>query len=269
MRPIRDRLPVLPACVAALTLLAALALAACGLSACDGDTPPVTPTTPDTTAIDTLRPLTQRSLATLITEPSGLAWDARRGALLVVSDARSGIYLIRPDGALVGTIPVGGTDMEAVALTPGCDTIFIAEEHDRRIACCDTAGGRYCSFRVDVATSDNNALEGVTVGPAGSLYILNEKNPGMLLVYSMAGTELRRVPLSFAADYSDLVYDAARDCLWILSDESALLAKTRLDGVVIAAWQLPVTGCEGIAVDGDTMYIVNDRTAVLYTFRTP
>lgn len=246
-----------------LTLLLCAAAAACnrGEPESDGTAPPDGTTT--------LQPFAQYDLGATIREPSGIAWHAKNNSLLVVSDTRTDVYEIRFNGTLIRTIPVQGTDLEGVALSASCDTIFVVEERARQVVCCAAGGTRLSTFPADVATLDNVALEGVTVGPAGTLYVLNEKSPGMLLEYTTAGTELRRIPLAFADDYSDITYDAATNCLWIISDESKKLVKTDRNGSVLAQWLLPFTKGEGIAIVGDTVYIVNDADATLYLFRKP
>ncbi len=65
----------------------------------------------------------------------------------------------------------------------------------------------YISFSVDVATSDNSALEGITINKtSNTLYVINEKDPRMILGYNNL-TEIWRKSIDYASDISDIYYE--------------------------------------------------------------
>lgn len=249
------------------TILCTL-LSCAALSACDRGAP-VSPVAPPVDTTQTLRLLSYHSIGAHVSEPSGLAYHRKNDALMTVSDAQSELYIIGYDGALKRRIATTSADLEGIAVSLTCDTIYVVEERTRQVVLYREDGTRISAFTVDVATSANNGLEGITVGPNGNLFVLNEKLPGMIVECTPAGTEIRRIPLSLASDYSGIMYDASDNSLWIVSDESMSLMKTDLNGTLKKQWPLPFSKGEGISIVRDTLYIVNDADAKLYVFKKP
>jgi len=219
--------------------------------------------------VTTLQPFASHFIGSFCAEPSGLVYNPRNNTLFVVSDSHSEIYEMSLDGKLQKTITTTSTDLEGVGLSITGDTLYIAEERNRKITLYNLTGVKLSSFSADVATLANNGLEGVSAGKGGNIYVLNEKMPGMLLEYLPNGIEVRRVELALASDYSDIMYSPSEDCLWIISDESRKVMKTDLNGALIKQWALTFEKGEGIAIVRDTMYVVNDADAKLYLFIAP
>lgn len=234
-----------------------------------GRTAPANPVEVLPPAATSLSLITSYGLGAFAAEPSAIVYSSKKNTFMVVSDSHPMVYEIDLHGNLLNSLPVTSTDLEGIALSLSNDTIYIAEEKNRLITSYAAAGTKLSSFSADVATIPNNALEGVTVGKNGNLFVLNEKLPGMLLEYTPAGTEIRRISLTFASDYSDLFYDAGEDCLWFISDESMKVVKTDMNASPLAQWSLPFTKGEGISIVRDTVYIVNDADATMYVFRKP
>lgn len=245
-----------------LPLLLCAALAACGRSEPEAPivVPPVT---------QSLTQIAQHSLASFAPEPSGLVYNSARNSFYVVSDNHADICEIDLRGRLIGRISTQGSDLEGVGLSPTGDTIYVVEERTRRVLLYTPGGSFLSSFAADVATLPNNGLEGVTVSPDGRVHALNEKAPGMILVSHPNGTRISQIPLSLAADYSDIAFVASEQCYWIISDESRTVMKTDLQGALIKQWNLPFEKGEGVAVVRDTMYIVNDADGKLHVFLAP
>jgi uncharacterized protein YjiK len=225
-----------------------------------------TPTGP--TGATTLQPIAEYYLGSKILEPSGIAYNSKNNSFFVVSDAQPEVFEINSKGILLNTIATSGSDLEGIALTKNCDTIYVVEEKNRLVTSYLTSGIKISSFSVDVATVSNNALEGITIDRNGFLYVLNEKLPGMLLEYRNT-TEIKRMSLALALDYSDIYYDEKEDCFWIISDESEKVMKTDKNGSLLSQWSIPFSKGEGITIVRDTMYIVNDTDAKLYIFNKP
>ena len=217
----------------------------------------------------TILPIAEFSLGPNISEPSGIAYNAKNNSFIVVSDSHPEVYEIDSHGTLLRTIPTAGSDLEGIALSITNDTIYVVEEKNRLVVSFLANGTKLSSFSADVASLPNNALEGITAGKNGHLYVLNEKLPGMLLEYALNGTELKRTPLSIASDYADIFYSESEDCLWMISDESQKIMKTDLNGSLISQWYVPFTKGEGITIVRDTIYVVNDSDAKLYIFNKP
>ncbi len=235
------------------------------LTGCARHNPQAAPTGPDTTP---LRPVQVISLLPDIPEPSDIAWNRKNNSLLVVSDAKADIFEIGFDGVVRKTIPVSGADLEGVAASHSGDTLYVAEERKQLVKSFDTEGRQLNSFPVKVATTENNALEGVAVDSRGHLWVLNEKEPRLLLEFK--GTqELGRIEITHARDLSGICTDDSGDALWIISDESRKIIKISRSGALLAEWLLPFDKGEGIALVGNKMYVVNDQDAKLYVFEKP
>ncbi|HPR87657.1 MAG TPA: SdiA-regulated domain-containing protein, partial [bacterium] len=208
------------------------------------------------------------SLAPAITEPSGIVYDPARNTFLVVSDSRPEVFEISAAGAVQHTITTTGIDLEGIALSAGGDSLFLAEERNQVVDTYSRAGTRLSALPVQVATLSNNALEGVTVTPDGHLWVINEKNPRLLLEF--AGTrEVSRREITLVDDLSDICYDRSDASFWIVSDESRKVIKLSTKGALLGEWELPFDKGEGIAFAGGKMYIVNDQDAKLYIFSKP
>jgi uncharacterized protein YjiK len=249
-----------------LPLSLLLALSFCGFD-CGREAPESAAIIPPTT--QSLSLIASHPLGAFAAEPSAIAYAPRSNSFFIVSDSHPMIYEIDLSGNLLRSISIGSSDLEGIAVSNSGDTIFVAEEKSRTIALYDLTGKKLSSFPVDVATVPNNALEGVTAGRGSRLFVLNEKLPGMMIECTPSGTELRRTPLSFAADYSDIYCDTSAGSLWFISDESMKVVKTTMDAVPVSQWSVPFTKGEGISIVRDTVYIVNDADARLYVFRKP
>lgn len=245
-----------------------IALLSFVLAGCTRRQPDDNPTGPDGPGNGTLEPLQVIDLLPDIPEPSGLAYHPIRHSLMVVSDSRPDIFEIDFDGQLITTIPAAGSDLEGIAVSKTGDTLYVVEERNHLVASYTTAGTRLGSFLVDVATLDNSSLEGVAVDSQGHLWVLNEKEPRLLLEFAGA-QELGRREITFVSDLSDICADNSDDTLWIISDESLKIIHISRSGALLAEWTLPFSKGEGIAFANGRMYIVNDETSRLYVFSIP
>lgn len=205
---------------------------------------------------------------TAVPEPSGLAYNAKNNSLMTVSDGNSTVYELNVQGVVLKTIVVQGSDLEGIALSAGCDTMYLAEEGNQQISTYLMDGTKIRSLRIPVATVSNNGLEGVTIDPQGRLIVVNEKNPRLLLEYS-GTTEQSRFEITTALDLSDVSYDAAENQLWVISDESMKLQRYSRAYVLLNEYALPFSKGEGVAVVGDKIYVVNDATGKMFVFTKP
>lgn len=236
-----------------------------GLSGCSRNGPAVV--NPEKEVV-TLQPLQVIDLLPHIPEPSGLAYHKFHNSLLVVSDSRSEIFEIALDGSLMGTIPTTSSDLEGIAVSVTGDTLYVAEERNQVITGYSASGVKLSTLSVKVATLDNNALEGVTVDQQNHLWVLNEKNPRLLLEF-YRGQETSRREITAVTDLSDICRDVTDENFWIISDESRKIIKISRSGQVLGEWNLAFDKGEGLAFAGDKMYVVNDADAKLYVFSRP
>lgn len=226
------------------------------------------PTNTINTGITTLNPIEVINLGTNIPEPSGIAFNKTNNSLFVVSDERTEIYEIDFTGRIIRTIPTDGDDFEGITFTKNFDTIYVVEETRQLVTSYLLSGQKIASFPVNVATNPANALEGITIDKNGYLFVLNEKDPKMILEFH-GTSEVSRKLIDNAKDISDICYDETDDSFWIVSDESSKVIKTNRQGEVLKEWMLTYDKGEGIAFANNKMYIVRDNDAKMYVYNKP
>jgi uncharacterized protein YjiK len=221
----------------------------------------------NTTTIDSLEQLAVYNLD--IPEPSGITYNSQIELFMIVSDDESDIFLVDSIGNLRGKISTSGSDMEGIAVSKNCDTIFVVEETKRLVSSYTISGSFISSFSVDVATNSENALEGIARSPInGRLTILNEKLPCMLLEYDNS-KEFWRKEIRYASDISDIFYDENTNCFWVTSDEARKVLKLSSEFNLISEWTISVNQAEGITILRDKIYIVSDSESKMYVFQKP
>ncbi len=203
-----------------------------------------------------------------VVEPSGLAYSGQTQSFYMVSDANATIYRIDTTGNVLATIPIEASDLEGVTVSPNEDTLYVVEETPSLVSTFLANGTKISSFAVNVWTDPKHRLEGITRGPDGRLYVLNEKYPTLLIAFADS-TEVWRRSLTYSSDVSDICYDSILDCFWVVSDESQSVLKMTRNGTLLGEWSTPAQQGEGIAVRGDKMYIVSDSEAKMYVFLKP
>jgi uncharacterized protein YjiK len=206
--------------------------------------------------------------ATAVPEPSGLVYNSKTNTLMTVSDQNSTVYELDFTGTVVKSMVIPSTDMEGIALSSNCDTMYIAEETSELISKYLMTGAKLMSFPSAVATVVKHGPEGVTVDQNNHVFVINEKLPTMLLEYNQ-GREVSRKDINYTTDLSDIFYDAATDCFWIVSDESEEVIKISRTGALLGKWSVPFAKGEGLTIVQNKIYIINDSDGKLYVFDKP
>jgi len=209
-----------------------------------------------------------------VPEPSGLVFSGTDATLFTVSDGSGGkIYQMSLTGSVLRQLSVNGNDMEGISLSPGSDTIYVAEEELRDIVVYTLAGAKIKSIHVNVdgPLVDNKGLEGVAINTSNrNIYVINQEEPLVLIELTSAGQEIRRKEITYVSSLSDICYDAAEDVLWLVSAKSHRLCKITTDGTLIKWWSIPVVQPEGVTFGtNNTMYICCDAESKLYVFNKP
>ena len=198
-----------------------------------------------------------------VDEPSDLA--IHDGHLYTVSDRHSKVYRISHDGDVKEEINVGGTDIEALAFD-GDGNLYIADESSGKIWRLDEDGDRK-GDPIELVDDEVGGLEGIAFDPDnGHLYAAKEKDPARIYEIDTDGGELDREKIDFADDLSALAFDREDGHLYALSDQERTLFRLDKDLDVDKAWKLPIDHPEGIAFEGDTLYVVSDSEERLYVF---
>ena len=206
--------------------------------------------------------------STAVPEPSGLAYNSKKSCLLTVSDGNSTVYEIDFTGKILNSMLIQSSDLEGIALTFNCDTFFVVEETNQKVAKYLYNGTKIASFSVNVATNPKNALEGITIDENGHVFVLNEKAPCLLMEF-VGQTETYRKEMNYSSDCSDIFYEPSTRAIWMVSDESKTVMKLSRSGELLERYSIPFVKGEGIVVVDNKIYIVNDSDSKLYVFEKP
>ncbi len=147
--------------------------------------------------------------------------------------------------------------------------LAVVLERTREVVLLDTSGKELKRKTIDLEGELNSGLEGITYNPKKkNFYILNEKDPGLLLTLDQNLVEQKRDMLKFAKDFSGIFFDENDNTLWILSDESKRIFKTDLSGNPIEEFKIKVDQPEGITLNKarTKLFLVSDVTGNLYIF---
>ena len=210
------------------------------------------------------------SYKTNVSEPSGLAINSTGTVLYTVSDNTNKIYKLSTAGNILQTFNYIGNDLEGVSLFT--DTkLLLAEERTKEIVEYDMSTSSYQKHKIEYENNDENSgIEGVSYNANdNSIFILNEKNPGLLMRLRSNYSIISTYKLNFASDYSGIFYESSSNNLWIVSDQNKTINKCNLVGELIKSYPISVTKAEGIAVTNDKIYIVSDLDSKLYIFKKP
>ena len=204
-----------------------------------------------------------------VPEPSGLDLTYNETGFWVVSDEDSTVYEIDSQGKKLKNFKVNGYDLEGIAVIDE-ERIAIVLERTREVVVLDTSGKELKRAKLELTGELNSGLEGITYNPEQKrFYLLNEKDPILLLTLDENLVELNRDTLRFSKDASGIYFDSADNRLWILSDESQMIIQTDLSGnEVFQKYYIDIKQPEGITFnkDGTKLYIVSDINGSLYVF---
>ena len=205
-----------------------------------------------------------------VLEPSGLAINSAGNALYTVSDNTAQVYKLSTTGNVIQTFNYVGNDLEGVSSFTG-NKLLLAEERTKEIIEFDMSAGSSLKHRINYENSaENSGIEGVTYNSVdGTIFILNEKDPGKLIRLRADFTVIAEYDLNFAIDYSGIFYESLTNNLWIVSDQNKTINKCTLTGELIKKYSISVTQAEGIAIANNKIYVVSDAEAKLYVFKKP
>ncbi len=205
--------------------------------------------------------------------PSGLSKSNVPDHFYTVCDQTGNIYLINKKGEIFLTFEIGGDDLEGIEFVEETMSLYVLEEKKRKVIKLTTGGQVLDTFQLDIPMQNlNDGPEGIAYNPLEKhFYVVNEKNPPVLFVYDTLFNKLNEYTLNFAKDYSSLDYDPVQNKLWILSEESKLLARCDLKGKPDRIFKTNVPDGEGVVIDleNELIYIVCDNTSRLFVFRLP
>lgn len=204
-----------------------------------------------------------------VPEPSGLDLTYDETGFWVVSDENSSVYLIDSWGKEIKSFKVDGYDLEGITVIDKA-RIAVVLERTREVVVLDTSGTELKRVKLELTGELNSGLEGITYDPEQKkFYVVNEKDPILLLTLDEHLAELSRDTLNFLKDASGIYFDSAHNKLWILSDENQMIVNTNLSGKEIyEKYVIKVEQPEGVTLNknGTRLYIVSDIQGSLYVF---
>lgn len=197
-----------------------------------------------------------------IDEPSDLTLVD--GELYVISDVHSRIYEISHTGRTRDTTNIEGSDMEALSFDNTHDKFIVADESSGKIWRIDRDGSRGSPIELADTEDGNSGIEGLAFDDDGHLFVAKEKNPARIYELDEEGNILHDTKVEFADDLSALAWNPDDGHLYALSDEEHSLYKLDQDLEIHTAWRLPIEHPEGLAFDGDRIFVVSDSEERLY-----
>jgi uncharacterized protein YjiK len=204
-----------------------------------------------------------------INEPSDLAIDETGKILWTVTNKPAKVYQLDLAGNVTKTLNYGGQDLEGIAYDQAGRSLWVTEERTRELVHLSMDGDVLGRTPLDLPGKPNHGPEGVCLDDKGRMFMLNEKQPGLFLELDQKHAITKRVPLSFAGDYSGITWDRKKGCFWIISDESQTLFLWSKSKGVIGQFPLGFNKGEGVAVDeaAKTVYVVSDAANKLFVYR--
>ena len=199
-------------------------------------------------------------------EPSDLVRVGNK--LFAVSDQHSKIYEVDPgNGDSEEYVNIDGHDLEALGYDHTRNEFLIADELKAKIWTIDEDGNRHDSIEIENADDGNSGIEGIVVRSTDDhLFAVKEKDPARIYELEIDGTLIDSKKVDFAKDLSGVSYNASDKHVYVLSDEDHSLFRLDKNWDPDRAWKLPVDKPEGLAFEGNTLYIVSDSENRIYTF---
>ena len=205
-----------------------------------------------------------------VLEPSGLAVDKTGSFLYTVSDNSNKIYKLNTTGSILKTYAYEGNDLEGVSvISPS--VLLLAEERTKEIVVYDLAKNTTSKHKINYENNDaNSGIEGVAYNSNdGTSFILNEKDPGLLMRLRSDFSIIATYNLSFASDFSGIFYENSENILWIVSDQNKTINKCTVSGQLIKSYSVNINKIEGIAIVNNKIYAVSDADDTLYVYNKP
>jgi len=211
-------------------------------------------------------------------EPSGITYHPLRKTLFIVSD-EGNLYELRTDGSLIREKFIEQADLEGITVNPITGFLYAAVEGEDAIIEIDPSSFKLTrKFPIkrnfegrELLKKGGMGLEAIAFisdpfHPEGGVFWIGnqsfslkpKREPSVVCEVAIPlnstgmkeeGEIIGFFPLKII-DISGLDYDAARQCLIVISDTTNLLVEINLDGNVLHQYLLPGSDQEGIALDG-------------------
>ena len=199
-------------------------------------------------------------------EPSGLSFDINNN-LIMVSDNNGKIYVTDQKGITLEQYFIFGGDFEGVTFINDTSYVVI-EERNRELIFLNKSFDTTKTINTGINGIANDGFEGITfISSENYFLVANEKNPVAIYQISPDGNVILEHIISFAKDISGLFYDSETDLIWILSEQSKSMFKCDRSFNVIKTYEIPDDKIEGIVINEKNLFLVSDKSNLLYHFK--
>jgi uncharacterized protein YjiK len=224
-----------------------------------------------------------------VREPSGVAYDVRRGCLFVVGDEGSLAALDR-NGSRRQAMPAP-VQVEDVAVLPDGSLLLVRELGGELILVDAETGREKRRWRLDTPAllgrkrhlHANAGFEGLALRPdtkrpgAGVLYLVHQRSPAAIVGVrfdpeapsgALGGEAVvARWDMDHEGDLTAATYVPSLDRILVIADARDRLLVLDLDGKIQASIALPGVQQEGLSLDDTgTLWVADDRAGRLMRF---
>jgi uncharacterized protein YjiK len=205
-------------------------------------------------------------MQTKIKEPSGLTTCGE--FLYTVSDKTNLIYQLSFKGEIIKSFDFEGFDLEGITIDWRDKSFWLCDEKKHQIVHVSPQGKLIKKYPVSFyAPKGKSGMEGICMSPIDNhLWVVNEKKPAILVELDQNLEAIKTAYLDCADDFSGLCFHPETNMLWMVSDESKLLIQYDPENILIKKYPVEVCKAEGLAISGDSFYIIDDQDGILYHY---
>jgi hypothetical protein len=228
-----------------------------------------------------------------VPEPSGVVFDADRGALFIAGD-RGDIGEFSLTGALLNHRNIDQADFEGITCNPASGLLYAVVEAKGKIVEIDPDSlQRTREFFLDwifngrlILNPKKESIESIAFAPDsldanGGIFFLANKSvkiedtdqPSLIIEAALPLASTENPPpasLILKTIYpgiftmSDLYFDAASQNLFVLSDSTDLMFQMDTAGQIIQSFKLPGDRQEGVTAVSDSSFVITDDTGPVF-----
>ncbi|HBC1013045.1 TPA: SdiA-regulated domain-containing protein [Escherichia coli] len=220
-----------------------------------------------------------RSINDIKDNLSGLTYDEKTGTLYAVTNEPPEIVQIDVRGSIIKRMSLTGLEDTEGISAAGDEGFWVAEERKRQVVFVKITSDGITSEPAcpvyDNGGKRNAGTEGVAWAEENrAIFTANEKKPAAVFLAELMSNGCfsdPRLIYHSSGDIAGLAWDTQRQRLFILSEEDKTVTETDMEGRVYRNSRLTdflddIPQPEGIAVNGDNLYIVSEPN-LFYHFK--
>ncbi len=189
---------------------------------------------------------------------------------LTIGNQSGRLYKLTPLGEVLSSKDLGCHDAEGLTQIRSDSTLWVVEEQLKQVFKYNYKGNVLDTFDIPVELDDPEyGPEGITYNPfTKRFYIVNERNPCLLLELNKNMELINQCELDFTFDCTDVFFDTESRSLWMLSEESNKLFKCSTSGKLDKTYKYDGNEMDGIVVlhDEYIVYMVSATRKIMYEY---